>query len=102
MHISVHGVVVVLVLFGIESAQVDEPGANALHEPAPRIQNRQVPGAVQLFEQVCVSLVQSNQMKRVGWEGRRSEGEVVDAATAGRGLRWFTGVRASAWEECVP
>ena len=77
MHISVHGVVVVLVLFGIESAQVDEPGANALHEPAPRIQNRQVPGAVQLFEQVCVSLVQSNQMKRVGWEGRRSEGEVV-------------------------
>ena len=74
MHISVHGVVVVLVLFGIESAQVDEPGANALHEPAPRIQNRQVPGAVQLFEQVCVSLVQSNQMKRVGWEGRRSGG----------------------------
>jgi hypothetical protein len=55
MHISVHGVVVVLVLLGIETAEVDEPGANALDKPAPRIQNRQVPDAVHMFEKVCVS-----------------------------------------------
>ena len=55
MHISVLGVVVVLVLLGIETAEVDEPGANALDKPAPRIQNRQVPGAVHMFEKVCVS-----------------------------------------------